>query len=331
MEGVNKATVADLGRSVLTGTLENPHGLLARQLSYTLHKVSDQCPLYRAGGKFKASKLRQELSQIVPLGWALETLQKDFGVVMNDKEMILFNWHLENLEFANAGLLSQLSLAFWDQDNRYDMGGDHFFFPSGNERLVHAMAENVPIILKKIMYDIRYGRDSMKVITAGQLFEGYDIVHRSSQKFEEWFYLVHSRGSSAKAGPNKKIEFWTLSGEFFLFYTYATAADGLLLLALVAGEIAHKFETMTSTDAVTKVLQILKVYINHKDSRPKTHPNCIYKMGNCGGKEDFFFAGEATTGRYPATMHGAFLTGLREAAKMAHNASVRTLHLQVKK
>ncbi|WMV50481.1 hypothetical protein MTR67_043866 [Solanum verrucosum] len=221
MEGVNKVAAADLGRSVLTGTLENPHGLLARQLSYTLHKVSDQCPLYRAGGKLvdehldkkvedayngllkKASKLRQELSQIVPLGWALETLQKDFGVAMNDKEMSLFNWHLENLEFTNAGLLSQLSLAFWDQDNRYDMGGDHFFFPSGNERLVHAMAENVPIIFKKII--------------------------------------------------------------------------------------------------------------------------------NCGGKEDFFFAGEATTGRYPATMHGAFLTGLREAAKMAHNANVRTLHLQVKK
>lgn len=43
------------------------------------------------------------------------------------------------------------------------------------------------------------------------------------------------------------------------------------------------------------------------------------------GDGRLFFAGEATTRRYPATMHGAFLTGLREAANMAHHATLRTL------
>lgn len=47
-------------------------------------------------------------------------------------------------------------------------------------------------------------------------------------------------------------------GEFFLFYSYATVAGGPLLIALVAGEAAHKFESMPPTDAVTQVLQILK-------------------------------------------------------------------------
>ncbi|KAK6790391.1 hypothetical protein RDI58_014191 [Solanum bulbocastanum] len=159
MEGGNKVAAADLGGSILTGTLGNPLGLLARQLSYTLHTVRDQCPLYRADGKSvdeyldkkveaaynelldKASKVRQELSPIISLGETLETLRKDFSVAMNDEEMSLFNWHLANLEYANASLLSQLSLAFWDQDDPYDMGGDHCILPGGNGRLVHALTD----------------------------------------------------------------------------------------------------------------------------------------------------------------------------------------------
>lgn len=47
----NKVTTANLGGIVLTGTLGNPTGLLVRQLSYTFHKVRDQCPIYCADGK----------------------------------------------------------------------------------------------------------------------------------------------------------------------------------------------------------------------------------------------------------------------------------------
>ena len=50
MEGGNKIAAADFEGSVLTGTLGNPLGVLARQLSYTLHTVRDRCPLYHADG-----------------------------------------------------------------------------------------------------------------------------------------------------------------------------------------------------------------------------------------------------------------------------------------
>ncbi|XP_009606244.1 protein FLOWERINGUS D [Nicotiana tomentosiformis] len=404
MEGGNKVAAADLGGSVLTGTLGNPLGILARQLSYTLHKVRGECPLYRADGKpvdkdldqkveaaynrllDKASKFRQEVSQDVSLGAALETFREVLGDAVNDEEMSLFNWHLANLEYANAGLLSNLSLAFWDQDDIYDMGGDHCFLPGGNGRLIQALAENVPIIFGKIVHSIRYGSEGVQVVAGGQVFEGdmalctvpLGVLKSGSIKFipelpQRKLDAIKRLGFGLlnKVAMLFPYVFWdtnvdmfghvvddsTSRGEFFLFFSYATVAGGPLLLALVAGEAAHKFEIMPPTDAVTKVLHILRgIYepqgievpepIQTVCTRWGSDPFSFGSYSNVAvgasgddydilaetvGEGRLFFAGEATTRRYPATMHGAFLTGLREAANMAHHASVRTSRLKVEK
>ncbi|KAF0891253.1 hypothetical protein E2562_009431 [Oryza meyeriana var. granulata] len=157
MEGGGRSAAADLGGSVLTGTFGNPLGIVAKQLGLPMHKIRDKCPLYRPDGSpvdpeidkkvegtfnkllDKASLLRASMGEMamdVSLGAALETLRQTDGGVSTEQEINLFNWHLANLEYANAGLLSKLSLAFWDQDDPYDMGGDHCFLPGGNGRLV---------------------------------------------------------------------------------------------------------------------------------------------------------------------------------------------------
>ncbi|CAN4126612.1 unnamed protein product [Withania somnifera] len=407
MEGGNKVAAADLGGSVLTGTLGNPLGLLARQLSYTLHKVRDKCPLYRVDGKpvdqdldhkvetaynlllEKASTLRQlmgEVSQDVSLGAALETFRQDYEDSVNEEEMGLFNWHLANLEYANAGLISKLSLAFWDQDDPFDMGGDHCFLPGGNIKLVQALAENVPILYEKIVHTIRYGSDGVQVVAGGQVFEGdmalctvpLGVLKGGSIKFIPELPQRKLDGIKRLGfGLLNKVAmlfpyvFWgtdldtfghltdnsSSRGEFFLFYSYATVAGGPLLLALVAGEAAHTFETMPPTDAVTKVLQILKgIYepqgievpepIQTVCTRWGSDPFSLGSYSNVAvgasgddydilaesvGDGRLFFAGEATNRRYPATMHGAFLSGLREAAKISHHAKVKTMSLKVEK
>ncbi|XP_027365389.1 protein FLOWERING LOCUS D-like isoform X2 [Abrus precatorius] len=408
MEGGNRVcAAADLGGSVLTGTLGNPLGIVARQLGDLLHKVKDRCPLYCVDGKpvdpdmdvkvesafnrllDKASRLRQlmgEVSVDVSLGAALETFRQVYKDAVTDEEINLFNWHLANLEYANAGLLSNLSLAFWDQDDPYDMGGDHCFLPGGNGKLVQALAENVSILYEKTVHTIRYSSDGVQVIAGSQVFEGdmalctvpLGVLKKGSIKFIPELPQRKLDGIKRLGfGLLNKVAmlfphvFWEMDldtfghlsddpsrrGEFFLFYSYATVAGGPLLIALVAGEAAHKFESMPPTDAVTRVIQILKGIYEPKGinvpepiqtvcTRWGSDPFCFGSYSNVAvgasgddydilaesvGDGRLFFAGEATTRRYPATMHGAFLSGLREAANMAHYANIRSLKMKVDK
>ncbi|CAI0410948.1 unnamed protein product [Linum tenue] len=404
--GANRVSAsADLGGSVLTGTLGNPLGILARQLGHTLHKVTDKCPLYAPDGKpvdldtdmkveaafnrllDQASRLRQLMGDVsvdVSLGAALETFRQVYGDAVNEEEMGLFNWHCANLEYANAGLLSKLSLAFWDQDDPYDMGGDHCFVPGGNGRLVHALAENVPILYEKTVHTIRYGSDGVQVVTGGQTFEGdmvlctvpLGVLKNGSVKFVPELPQRKLDGIKRLGyGLLNKVAmlfpyvFWendldtfghltghsSARGEFFLFYSYATVSGGPLLLALVAGEAALKFESMPPVDAVSHVLQILKgIYEPRGINVPEPIQTVCTRWGSdsfslgsysnvaVGASGDdydilaesvgdgrLFFAGEATTRRYPATMHGAFLTGLREAANIANFASARSSRIKL--
>lgn len=407
MEGGNRSAAADLGGSVLTGTLGNPLGILARQLHCPLHKVRDKCPLYRPDGKpvdpdmdtkvenafnrllDNASRLRQlmgEVSVDVSLGAALETFREVYGDAVTVEEMNLFNWHLANLEYANAGLLSKLSLAFWDQDDPYDMGGDHCILPGGNGRLVQALTENLSIFYEKTVNTLRYSSEGVQVVAGSQVYEGdmalctvpLGVLKSGSIKFVPELPQRKLDGIKRLGfGLLNKVSmlfphvFWGTEldtfghlsddparrGEFFLVYSYATVAGGPLLIALVAGEAAHKFESMPPTDAVTRVLQILRgIYepqgidvpdpIQTVCTRWGADPFSLgsyshVAVGASGDDYDIlaehvgdgrlFFAGEATTRRYPATMHGAFLTGLREAGNMSHHFTARALQAKVER
>uniref|UniRef100_K4D7L2 Amine oxidase domain-containing protein n=1 Tax=Solanum lycopersicum TaxID=4081 RepID=K4D7L2_SOLLC len=112
-----------------------------------------------------------------------------------------------------------------------------------------------------------------------------------------------------------------------MFYKYATVSGGPLLLALVARESTHKFERIN----IPKSIQI--VFSSWRSDLFSFGSYDNVSVGASGDDNEilaetlgegrlFFFAGESTTRNYPATLHGAFLTRLREAAKVAHHASV---------
>ncbi|MQL76661.1 hypothetical protein Taro_009053 [Colocasia esculenta] len=402
MQGNGVVAAVDLGGSVLTGINGNPLGVLARQLGFPLHKVRDKCPLYLPDGRAvdpdvdsrveiafnqlleKVCKLRQAIledvkSVDVSLGTALEAFRRVYGVADVEDERMLLNWHLANLEYANAALLADLSMAFWDQDDPYEMGGDHCFIPGGNVRFVRALAEKLPIFYGKEVRRIQYGSDGVMVYANGQVFRGdmalctvpLGVLKRGSIEFVP--ELPSSKQEAIKRlgfGLLNKVamlfprDFWgggidtfghlaedaSKRGEFFLFYSYSSVSGGPLLVALVAGESAIRFEKAPPVDPVERVLEILRKMFAPRGIQVPDPVQVICTrwgadkfaygsysyvaigasgedydvLAESAGDGRIFFAGEATNRRYPATMHGAFLSGLREAANISRVATRRT-------
>lgn len=387
----NVVGAADLGGSVLTGINGNPLGVLARQLRMPLHKVRDICPLYLPNGRMvntdvdskvevsfnklldRVCKLRQgimeEIKSVdVSLGTALEAFRRVYKVGEEPLERMLLDWHLANLEYANATLMSNLSMAFWDQDDPYEMGGDHCFIPGGNERLVRALAEDLPIFYDRAVESVRYGNDGVIIYAGGKEYRSdmvlctaplgvlkkgsIEFVPELPQRKKDAIERL-GFGLLNKVAILFPYDFWggeidtfghltedpNMRGEFFLFYSYSAVAGGPLLIALVAGEAAVKFERMSPVESVSRVLEILKGIFSPKGIAV---PDPIQAICTRWGQDHFsygsysyvaigasgddydilaesvgdrvFFAGEATNKQYPATMHGAFLSGMREAA-----------------
>ncbi|CAL0303791.1 unnamed protein product [Lupinus luteus] len=383
----------DLGGSIITGIDANPLAVLARQLCIPLHKIRDRCPLYKPNGELvnkeidshvesvfnnlldRVMELRQIMgggfSRDTSLGSVLEKLKLLYGAVGSVDEKQLLEWHFANLEYANAGCLSNLSAAHWDQDDPFEMGGDHCFLAGGNGRLINALSEGIPIFYGKTVNTIRFGNDGVDVVVVGgQVFRAQialctvplGVLKKKAIKFEPEL-------------PTRKLEaierlgfgllnkvamvfphvFWGEDldtfgclngqshqrGQFFLFYSYHTVSGGPTLIALVAGEAAQTFESTHPHVLLHRVLSVLRGIFQPKGivvpdpiqsvctkwgGDPLSYGSYSHVgVGSSGGDYDtlaenvgnqLFFAGEATSRQYPATMHGAFLSGLREASRI---------------
>ncbi|KAK0602926.1 hypothetical protein LWI29_038298 [Acer saccharum] len=394
----NKGRIAavDVGGSVITGIHANPLGVLARQLSIPLHKVRDNCPLYKPDGVpvdkeidarvevifnkllDKVMELRQIVGGFandVSLGSVLETLRQLYGVARSSEERELLDWHLANLEYANAGCLSDLSAVYWDQDDPYEMGGDHCFLAGGNCRLIKALCEGVPIFYEQTVSTIRYGNEGVEVIAGDQMFQAdmvlctvpLGVLKKRTINFEP--ELPQRKLAAIERlgfGLLNKVAmifphvFWgedldtfgclneqsNKRGEFFLFYSYHTVSGGPALIALVAGEAAKMFECTDPAFLLHRVLSVLRGIYNPKGidvpnplqsictrwgSDPFTYGSYSHvRVRSSGSDYDvlaesvggrLFFAGEATTKQYPATMHGAYLSGLREASRILRDSN----------
>eukprot|EP00899_Mesostigma_viride_P009177 jgi/Mesvir1/18260/Mv09530-RA.2 len=397
LKGGGLAAAVDLGGSVITGTDGNPLAILAEQLQADMHKIGDRCPLFLPCGRPVEEEMDKELFQEFndlldcASGWreempaaaemccletALETAIDIKGLAKGGpEERQLLDWHFANLEYANAGLLGHLSLAHWDQDDPYEITGDHVFLRGSNGYLIDYLTEGLDIYFGCIVKKIHVGQERVEVtataaVDDGDLrrfqadavlctlplgvlkkkvvaFEpelppeklaaierlGFGLLNKVALLFERVFWdpNIDTVGHLAASRPHR--------GQFFLFYSYARTAAAPVLIALVAGQAARDLETpaakQTAVEGVMKVLRDiygpqgvdvpdpLDAIVTQWAQDPMAYGSYSNIVVGSSGKDydilaqnvggRLFFAGEHTTRKHPATMHGAFFSGLREA------------------
>ena len=127
-------------------------------------------------------------------------------------------------------------------------------------------------------------------------------------------------------------------GRFYLIWNASKTCGRPMLVALMAGNSAHEAETTDTYSLMTEINSRLKSVFPEKNIPaptevivtrwkrdpftrgtysyvgPETRPDDYDLMSNSVG--NLHFAGEATCGTHPATVHGAFLSGLRVAAEV---------------
>eukprot|EP00111_Clytia_hemisphaerica_P024207 TCONS_00071333-protein len=328
----------------------------------------------------------------------LETKIKDYeenppsDVYLSLRDRQILDWHLANLEFANATPLSALSLKHWDQDDDFEFTGSHMTVSNGFSCIPAALAEGLDIRLNTAVRNVKYTRQGVEVvgvtnkngIPTSQTFKADAVLctlplgvlkHKNPPSIHfnpplpDW-----KTGAMDRMGfgnLNKVIlcfdrVFWNSStnlfghvasttsnrGELFLFWSIYKAP---VLLALVAGEAANKLETYSDDVIIGRALTVLKgIFGSNNVPQPKETIVTRWKSdewsrgsysfvaaGSSGNDYDImaapvvpppppekpvipgsniprlFFAGEHTIRNYPATVHGALLSGLREAGRIA--------------
>jgi len=401
--------LADLGGSILTGIDGNPLAVIAKQMKMPLSQIkSDNVPIYLPDGQVadkeidilienlynailhESNGLRHAAAQshVLSLEDALESLWKKHEPGLNltteeDKRTarILFDWHLANLEFANASLLRESSLLHWDQDDPHEVPGPHCFTPGMNGRWIKRLIEDLPIFYDSIVSKIKRHSDGVKIYTENKMVFLADavvvtaplgVLKRGKIQFDPPL-------SNRKIGAIRRLGFGNLNkvimlfhkafwdtnydifghanedqelrGDSFMFYSYAGISGGAQLTALCSGEAAQKLEGRSPEECANRVLEVLRKIYEPKgiEVPPPLHVICTrwgsdpmaygayssMPVGSEGGIDydilgenihgRIYFAGEATNRKFPATMHGAFYTGLWTAANI--DATFKKLRL----
>jgi hypothetical protein len=132
-------------------------------------------------------------------------------------------------------------------------------------------------------------------------------------------------------------EYFTQRGRFFQWFNITSTTGLPTLLALMAGDAAFSTEKTSNEDLIAEATKVLRTVFgpqvplpveavvtrwgqdrfargSYSYTGPNFQPNDYEVMARPIG--NLFFAGEHTCGTHPATVHGAYISGLRAASEV---------------
>ncbi|PYH30891.1 putative lysine-specific histone demethylase Aof2 [Aspergillus neoniger CBS 115656] len=381
------------------------------------HKTADIKPAGASLAKSDNSEENPARLACQTMGWSLnngvavnQTINLDnvakaspfptLGAVMDDgvrqyqrmlpltpKDMRLLNWHMANLEYANAANIGKLSLSGWDQDMGNEFEGEHSQVIGGYQQLPYglfSLPAKLDVRTNKIVSRISYGHTELgkqktvvhcedgeslvadKVVFTGSLgvlkqrsiqFSpplpdwkvgaidrlGFGIMNKVILVFDQPFWDTERDMFGLLREPSNRNsmmqeDYAANRGRFYLFWNCIKTTGLPVLIALMAGDAAHQAENTADSVIIAEVTSQLRNVFKHV-AVPDPLETIITRWGTdkftrgsysyvaaqaLPGDYDLMakpignlhFAGEATCGTHPATVHGAYLSGLRAASEV---------------
>ncbi|BCS27246.1 putative lysine-specific histone demethylase Aof2 [Aspergillus puulaauensis] len=172
---------------------------------------------------------------------------------------------------------------------------------------------------------------------------GFGVMNKVILAFEQPFWDTERDMFGLLREPNNREsmiqeEYAANRGRFYLFWNCMKTTGLPVLIALMAGDSAHQAERTPDAEIITEVMSQLRNVFKQvavpdpletiitrwasdkftrgtysyvaADALPEDYDLMAKPIGN------LYFAGEATCGTHPATVHGAYLSGLRAASEI---------------
>jgi lysine-specific histone demethylase 1 len=235
---VNSGYAVDLGASILTGADANPiYTVLNKQIdNIDLYDIGDTgalydidgnmvdeyldkevekqfnklldaaCDLKHAGNSSKRKKYTQTANQpidMLSLGDILfKMIDEYLDTISNRKKRELHKrilyWHVSNLEYGMGTELKPCSLAHWDQDDEYEIMGQHKFLKQGYSSIVNLLTKNLDIKLGQVVTNIEYSGETIVVSTKPNTVDHVNPIVANNQNF-----LINDNDDSLFSSENK--------------------------------------------------------------------------------------------------------------------------------